>query len=291
MKKKKIFSLTVTLVALLLTGCRDLVSSGKPSTSGELIKVDIIGSDLPALSDSESWPLPFKTTLQLAGTGGGDLMVATDIVSTYGWDYEFYIYTDGFKGEASLIQDDLRLDGSFYCYHADGVTYLYNREPIWEDDELTTEIEYIERWTSAPDPDLEIYNERVGEVVEDFIVDSFVMFEYTYLKFAALITEDDFNAMEAEIAEDFPEGSEISYRFYKEGIQYIFEVNASVTFEQLELTSSQKVILEFAGDRPGALIIEASTEGGPEEFSMLHATAFTYTDNRPAYGGPYMPAE
>lgn len=291
MKKKKIFSLTVTLVALLLTGCRDLVTSSKPSTSGELIKVDIIGSDLPALSDSESWPLPFKTTLQLAGTGGGDLMVATDIVSTYGWDYEFYIYTDGFKGEASLIQDDLRLDGSFYCYHADGVTYLYNREPIWEDDELTTEIEYIERWTSAPDPDLEIYNERVGEVVEDFIEDSFVMFEYTYLKFAALITEDDFSAMEAEIAEDFPEGSEISYRFYKEGIQYIFEVNASVTFEQLELTSSQKVILEFAGDRPGALIIEASTEGGPEEFSMLHATAFTYTDNRPAYSGPYMPAE
>lgn len=295
MKKKFVFSLTLALSAALLAGCFDISYSGQrdpnasfPATSetgtssGTATEVDIFADQLPALRDAESWPIPYTIT-----AFGEEIDTAEDAAGSE--TFAVVLFTNGFKADVTGVYGEDVEEAKFYGYHDDGMTYTFRQMPDYDEDEEEHII--VEQWDAVEDEDLEFFNSFYDSLVDEVVMNNFSLFDAIYSQLLLVVDQAAFDDLVGDPGDEFPEDAEMSNRFYKLGDEYI--VSLTITFAEDDVVYSyeQKMILTFVGDLPGGLTMEVKVTADDDEYINRSTSSFTYTENRPAYNGPFMPTE
>lgn len=290
--KKTVFYLPFFLTALLITSCDHFKRSSNISlTSEQATEIDIFADALPPLSDIETWPLPLAITYHGQNVREyeeeNENEELTSVTETESTSADFNIFSDGFKMDGEFTMDEETKEYKRYCYHADGVTYEFTRAPNYEDDDEMM----IETWETYDDIDEKFYNSMLDDFVLEILYDYWWTFATVYELFSRITDENALEELALEMAGSYFGEIDLELRFYQSDGQYILKLNYEYIEYDEQFIGEEMYGIAFDGDRAGRLFVEDKQTA--DEFARLHRfdISFMYTDNRPAYSGPFMAAD
>lgn len=295
MRKKRLFYLPLLLTVLLLAGCDGPKPSTSTTTSVSSLEqpeqeVDIFSSDLPPLSDFEEWSLPLSVNYVAEQLYyHGDDTENSVIAFTQRTDAELNNFNNGFKVDASITIDEQKMEGKRYVYHVDGTTYDYMYAPDYNE-ENSYEMINVEKWEAFEDRDFAHYDEMFATVVLDMLDEWYWMFAEVYELFSEIHNQALLDEFVEVAIEDYGEDAVITVRFYRQGNRHTLKVIYEYTEYEEVIIGEEFFALEIINGLPARLIygVNETRDELPRDNHL--DVIFAYTDELPAYDGPFMPA-
>lgn len=275
MKKKITLLLTLTLSALLLTSCEEIIKnlfSGALNSTESIDDTneprDVFATELPALDERNLWVFPHVSTF----TNEIQVISATNNITTI-VDNVHTLFNNGFKEDFNYHLPETSEATSVYVYHETNNTYSY----VTERPEP--------KWLKELDHDQSIFRNLMANNISSNVYSLWDDYVEYYLELKTLQDQAAFVALHERYLVEYP-GAEVTLSLTKQGDIFNFQAFVSWTEQNLLNELVLNHYLAVTAGKPGFVELNAEIKAGANVTREKIKIEFSYINDLPGYNGP-----